>query len=162
MATLCLDIGSEVRTTPELYDWLAGDWGLLFSHPEDFQYQGPEPVRQLDILRDQFRICSVRPIAVMGDDNTRERSWVDELQQDWGFVRLREPSAGAWDPVSVGARALCGELLTLQPRYVLIVDSFLKHRAVLRYAPGRCTVSTLDLLTSIDALRHGTKARYAA
>lgn len=162
MATLCMDIGSEVGTTPELRDWLDGNWGMLFSHPQDFQYQGLEPDRRLDILRGEFRDCGVRPIAVRRDGGMRDMSWVGELQSDWDLIRVREPAFTDADAVSFHARALREELLTLQPRFVVIVDGSLKHRGALTYSVGRCNASLHDLLASIDAMRRFGRTRNAA
>ena len=64
-----------------------------------------------------------------------------------------EPPFAAADVVSFGARRLRGEVLTLGPGFVLIVDGSLKRRGVFKYVPGRAEVSIQDLLASVDALR---------
>ena len=61
MATVCL--GDLDCGAPLLRDWLGGDWGLLFSHPLDFQDQGLEHDRWLDILRQEFRARGARPLC---------------------------------------------------------------------------------------------------
>lgn len=149
MAILCLD---ATCSGPELQDWLAGDWALLFSHPEDFQYQGLEYDRWLDILRDEFRARGVRPLA-LERSATPDAGWVNQLQLD-----ARRISICLAAPAS---QALREELLALPPRFALILDGSLQRRGVLKYSAGRTTVSPLDLLASIDALRR-TPVRRAA
>ncbi len=61
MTTLC--IGEVECSAPLLREWLAGDWGLLFSHPQDFQDQGLESDRWLAILCEEFRVRGVKPLA---------------------------------------------------------------------------------------------------
>ena len=60
MATLCL--GAEEGAVA-MRDWLDGDWCMLFSHPADFEDQGFERDRWLDILRQEFQAEGVRALA---------------------------------------------------------------------------------------------------
>lgn len=160
MATLCL--GDVDCSTPVLRDWLAGDWALLFSHPDDFQYQGLEDDRWLDIMRDEFRARGVRPLACARGAADYHHGWVSQVIGDRGFVRLSRES-GAGDAVAdLPARSLREDILGLPSRFVLIVDESLKRRGVLKYAAGQSTVSPLDLLASIGALRRQTPVRQAA
>jgi alkyl hydroperoxide reductase subunit AhpC len=150
MATLC--IGELDCSTPLLRDWLGGDWALLFSHPLDFQDQGLEHDRWLEILRDEFRAHGVKPIACRRPAGIPDGSWVGELICDYGLLRLED--AAADDGVTdLAARHLRAEILDSPPRFVLIVDESLNRRGILSYSAGRSTVSPLDLLASIDALR---------
>jgi hypothetical protein len=151
MATLCL--GDIDCSAPLLRDWLGGDWGLLFSHPMDFQDGGMEHDRWLEILRDEFRARSVRPLACRRAAGDADASWVGELIHDHRLVRLHAPDAIGEDVIDLAARHLGAEIARLNSHFALILDSSLQSRGVLKYSAGRTSVSPLDLLGSIDALR---------
>ena len=158
MAILCL--GEVDVSAPLLRDWLGGDWALLFSHPADFQDQGLERDRWLEILRDEFRARGVRPVACSQSagpaaDAGADDSWAGELICDYRLLRLQ--SAAADDGViDLPARNLRADILALPPRFVLIIDEALARRGVLKYSAGRSSVSPLDLLASIDAFRRSS------
>jgi alkyl hydroperoxide reductase subunit AhpC len=136
-----------------LHEWLGGAWALLFSNPEDFEPRGREKERWLVSLRDEFEMRGVRGLAAKRDRGPMHSSWSGKSSFDPRPVQLREPSFAAADPVSFAARALRGELLTLQSRFVLLIDGSLKRRAVLKYSAGHCAASVLDLMAAVDALR---------
>jgi hypothetical protein len=159
MATLCL--GELDCSAPLLREWLDGDWALLFSHPADFQDQGLECDRWLDILRDEFRVRGVRALACRRPAGDADGSWVGELIGDHRLLRLEAPTSGA-EVIDMSARNLRDELLSLPPRFVVIIDESLLPRGVLKYSAGRSTVSPLDLLASIDALRRRSPRPWAS
>jgi alkyl hydroperoxide reductase subunit AhpC len=151
MATLCLDLEPDISPWRDLHDWLGGAWALLLSHPEDFQ-------PGLNALRQEFKTRAVRVLAVSRDcglaqAGCTQASWIDELRSDRQIVRLREPPFAAADPVAFAARALRGELLTAQSRFVMFIDGSLKRRQMLRYNAGNRGVTAVNLLATVDALR---------
>jgi alkyl hydroperoxide reductase subunit AhpC len=171
MATLCLvdDSRNNDPRVPELAwgmapglrDWLAGDWGLLFSHPDDFQYSGFEFDRWLEVMRAEFDGRGVRPLALAADERTRDGSWVSALTDDARRIRVH----GAHEVVDLPARLLLAALAALarlRGRFVVIVEPTLRRRGVLRYGAGCITVSPLDLLASIEAMRRPPAPRRAA
>jgi alkyl hydroperoxide reductase subunit AhpC len=156
MATLCL--GEVDGAAPLLRDWLDGDWALLFSHPADFQDRGLERDRWLQILRDEFRVRGVRPVACSQSADSgvgADDSWAGELICDYRLLRLQSAAAGD-SVIDLPARNLRADILGLPPRFVLIVDESLTRRGVLKYSAGRSSVSPLDLLASIDAFRRSS------
>jgi alkyl hydroperoxide reductase subunit AhpC len=135
MTVLYLDVGADTPGGRELHEWLDGAWAVLFSNPEDFR---------LARLRQKFDPRAVRALAV-------KRDGAPGLESK--FVTLAEPSFAASDAVSFAARALRGELLTLQFRFVLLIDGCLRHREVLKYSVGHSAQTAPRMLAAVDALR---------
>jgi hypothetical protein len=134
MTVLYLDVDADTRGGRELHEWLDGAWALLFSNPEDFR---------LNRLRQKVDPRAVRALAVKRDGGPAPKS----------YVTLAEPSFAAADAVSFAARTLRGELLTLQSRFVLLIDSSLRHREVLKYSVGHSAETAPRMLAPVDALR---------
>src|ERR1700689_1692549 len=151
MAALCL--GELDCSAPLLREWLDGDWALLFSHPADFEDEGLERDRWLEILRDEFRARGVRPVACRRAAVDADGSWAAELIGDHRLLRLESAAATGDSVIDLAARSLREDILGLTPRFVLIIDGSLQRRGVLKYSAGRTPVAPLDLLASIDAFR---------
>lgn len=156
MATLCLADPSLAPVTaeidppwqsPTLREWLAGDWGMLFSHPEDFQDRGLEQDRWLTIVREEFHLCGVKPLACTPQAVERDASWVGAISGDWRALRLDGTVA------DLPARQLRAEIAALHSRFVLLIDAGLRRRGTLPYRPGAARLSALDLTASVSALR---------
>jgi hypothetical protein len=150
MATLWVD----GDTGPMLRDWLQADWAILFSHPSDFEYQGLENDRWLSILRCEFDARAVRALALQRAGADAVAGWTHDLSGERCLVRLGR--------VDAPSRALREQILAMPSRFALIIDAQLRSRGVLKYRAGRASVSPLDLLGSIDALRRRRALRIAA
>ncbi len=156
MATLCLTEPSPTPTaveidsrwqSPPLREWLAGDWGMLFSHPEDFQDRSLEQDRWLTIVAEEFHACGVKPLACTTQPGRRDATWVGTVVRDWRTLRLDGAVA------DLPARQLRAEIAALRSRFVLLVDANLRRRGALPYQPGCSRLSPLDLAASVSALR---------
>jgi len=147
MATLYLD--HIVRSLPTLREWLDGKWGLLLSHPSDFEDRGLERDRWLEILRAEFLTSGVKPIAYRCTSGQPDRGWVGHVTDDERRVRL---SYG--EVIDLPARRLRDQAMEIPGRFAIVVDPSLLSHVILMYHPGTpLTISPLDLLASITKLR---------
>jgi hypothetical protein len=83
-----------------------------------------------------------------------DTGWASDLTGDRSLLRL--------ECVDVPSRTLREDIMGMPSRFALIVDAQLRRRGVLKYSAGRSSISPLDLLASIDALRRRNGARIAA
>jgi hypothetical protein len=148
----------SVRPVPTLRDWLAGEWGLIFSHPEDFQESGLEleQDRWLVVLAHEFRAAGVRPLSCQPRSGRADASWVSKLTGDQWFVQLEDEVA------DLAARQLRAEMRAINSRFVLVIDERLRRQGLLPYRPGGRRLSPLDLVASVAAMRQRSIERCAA
>jgi len=147
MATLYLDHIN--RSLPTLREWLDGKWGLLLSHPNDFEDHGLEKDRWLEILQASFRTSGVKPIAYRYTSGEPDRDWVSHVTDDERRVRL------SYDEViDIPSRRLRDQAIEIPGRFAIVVDPSLLSHVVLIYRSGApVMISPLDLLGSIGRLR---------
>jgi alkyl hydroperoxide reductase subunit AhpC len=149
MATLYLDHIN--RSLPTLREWLDGNWGLLLSHPSDFDDHSLERDRWLEILRKEFRASGVKPIACRCADGEPDRGWASSLTEDEQRVRLTHNEV-----IDIAARRLRDQVIEIPtPRFAVVVDPTLLCHIILMYQRSICriAVSPLDLLGSVSNLR---------
>jgi hypothetical protein len=148
MATLYLDDGD--RSLPTLREWLDGKWGLLLSHPSDFEDYGLERDRWLEILRAEFHAFGVKPITCRCVSGVPDRGWVDAVTDDERRVRLTYGEV-----IDIPARRLRDQAIEVSGRFAMVVDSSLQTHIVLVYRCGMRPLmsSPLDLLGPIGKLR---------
>ncbi len=153
MATLYLDHIN--RSIPCIRDWLDGRWGLLCSHPSDFEDRSLERDRWLQILRHEFSASGVKPIASRCRGGEPDRSWVGSVTGDERRVRLTHH-----DVIDIPARRLRDALLGVAAkRFVLVVDPALRLRAAWSYGACGAVISPLALLGVINVMRRAAAAR---
>lgn len=145
----------EFPPTVALREWLGEHWGILFSHPADFDQEQLERDRWLSVLRRSFSTHEVRAVALARDDwDARERShgWLAELGDGCA-------AALATDPPTEGAlldfrsSTLRAEIVRSGPRFAIIVDSDLRCRRTLRYRVPVDLPSPIELVGWAVALR---------
>ena len=148
MATLYLEHINQ--SLPSLREWLDGKWGLLLSHPSDFEEHSLERDRWLEILGVAFRDSAVKPIAFRYESGEPDRSWVGVVSADERRVRLTHSAV-----IDLCARRLRDQIVEIPQRFAIALDPSLLSHVLFMYRPGtRLTISPLDLLGSVGRLRH--------
>lgn len=144
------------RGLPALRAWLDGAWGMIFSHPQDFEQPGFERDRWLVVLSQEFRTAGVRPLACPRDGARADAGWISAVTGEVPEVALEGAVA------DLAARQLRAEILGLGTRFVLAVDGQLRRRATLTYRHAPLQLSPIDLLASTIAVRERAAERRAA
>jgi hypothetical protein len=145
-----------MRCRADLRRIQAGDWCLLFSHPEDFDEQGFERDRWLLLVREAFAARRVLPAALDAPGAGRQHGWLWAIDPRSRFVAESvEEAASATRVVSLFRDASPPD--RRQPtspavRRVVFVDPAGRCRWVYGYAPGTRPVSVFDLLAMIERL----------
>ena len=156
MATLYLDHVS--RSILSLREWLDGAWGLLLSHPSDFEDHSLESDRWLQILTQEFHTHGVRPIVCRRGGGELDNGWVGHVSGDQGRVRLTHREVA-----DMAARRLRDAILAIPAsRFAVAVDPTLTHRRTWIYGtspPTLAAMSPLHLLGTIQTMSHGTRPR---
>jgi hypothetical protein len=153
MATLYLEHIN--RSRPTLREWLNGDWGMLLSHPSDFEDRGTERDRWIEILQQKFCASGVKPIAYRHTSGEPDRGWVSAVTRDERRVRLTYGNV-----TDISARRLRDQIAEVPTaHFALMVDPSLSCHGVLMYqrVPSLTATSPLELLGAITKLRsHST------
>lgn len=139
---------------PSLRELLGERWGILFSHPGDFDQDHFERDRWLCVLGCSFREHEVLPIALgrHGDDVQAESlGWLAELGDDSAAVLCTAaPARGAL--LDFRASALWAQV-TRGGRFAMIIDSDLRCRRMARYHVPINLPSPIELVGWAVALR---------
>jgi alkyl hydroperoxide reductase subunit AhpC len=147
MATLYLDHIN--RSLPTLREWLSGNWGMLLSHPSDFEDQSTERDRWLEIIQNDFRASGVKPIACRHTGGEPDRGWISTVMGDERRVRLTYG-----DAIDIAARRLRDQVVGVPTtRFAMVVDPSLNCQGVLMYQRCPIGISPLELLGPIAKLR---------
>ena len=89
---------SIIRHATDARRRLAGDWGLLFSHPEDFEEGGIERDRWIEMLRAAFREAPVLPLVLEPGHCEARTAWVWSIDSRNGYV------GASFDPRDLSVR----------------------------------------------------------
>lgn len=150
-----LEISAErIGDAASLRSWLAGRWGILFSHPADFTQEQMETDRWVSVLSRSFGERDIAPVALARPGRDLGQGWIGDLAavgQRRAATLVLEPSAGPLaDPATGALRAL---IARGGPRFAMIIDSNLRCRRALHYRPPAELPSPLEIIGWAVALR---------
>jgi hypothetical protein len=166
MATLTLArpglaFDARLAAAAPLIDWLGGQWGLVFSHPDDFASLDLEADRWLSIVGDAFTGARVRPLRLHSSEQ-RFASWIERLSDAQPLLVLERRRRVSSDDLSARAAALRSVLSRMKDRFVLVVDERIQVRHIFTYQPSARVPSVLDLIAYAALLRsEGAEERAA-
>jgi len=113
-----------------LRDWLNGQWGAVFSHPDDFAPSAGTPSGFTNRVADGLLAAGVRPITFCDSLEHVTPNWLDHAVNDDAVVVL---DARCERVIDLAERALATQLAALHDRFVLILDERGRCRTSLQY-----------------------------
>ena len=139
--------------TIDFYQWKAGSWAVLFSHPADFTPVCTTELGRTSGLKQDFDKRGVKAIAVSVDSLDDHRGWAPDIQTVSGnalnFPIIADPDrvvSELYDMIHPGADD------TSTVRSVFIIDPSNKVRLTLTY-PKSVGRNFDEILRVIDALQ---------
>jgi hypothetical protein len=140
-----------------LRSWLAGDWGLLFSHPDDFAQYDIEADRWLVLIQEAFATARLRPFGLARHPDATLHGWIAEVNGGARSVTLTERRY--WPHIAdFRTHALRDSVQRSRSRFVMILDAELQLRRTVFYSPSRRLPSVFDLISMAEKAR-GADAR---
>src|SRR5688572_24713127 len=73
-----------------LRSWLAGHWGLLFSHADDFAQYDIEADRWLVLIQEAFDAARLRPLGLARHPDAALHGWIADVNGGARSVALTE------------------------------------------------------------------------
>jgi alkyl hydroperoxide reductase subunit AhpC len=137
----------------ELYDYLGGDWGVLFSHPADFTPVCTTELGAFARRRDEFDGRNAKLIGVSIDSVDNHRAWSRDIADTQGH-ELNFPLVGDEDRTVASLYEMihpeASETTTV--RTVFIIGPDKKVRLTLTY-PASIGRNIDEILRVLDALQ---------
>lgn len=144
----------EVHDATSLRTRLAGQWAIVFSHPEDFTQEQLEMDRWVTVLGRSFSERGVVPVALARPQPDRGLTWLGRLaSHDSAAAAILALDPPPGNLADFAAGALRAQIARGGPRFALILDAKLRCRRALSYRSPEELPSPLDLLGWAVALR---------
>jgi alkyl hydroperoxide reductase subunit AhpC len=139
--------------TIDFYDWKAGHWAVLFSHPADFTPVCTTELGRTASLKSDFEKRNVKVIAVSVDPVDSHRGWAPDIAEVGG-TELNFPIIADSDRKVSQLYDMIhpGEGDTSTVRSVFIIDPKNKVRLTLTY-PKSVGRNFAEIVRVIDALQ---------
>jgi alkyl hydroperoxide reductase subunit AhpC len=145
----------------DLYGYLAGGWGILFSHPKDFTPVCTTELGRAAKLKDEFAKRNVKLLAVSVDDIESHFRWVADIEETQGAGLNFPLLADADRRVSTLYDMIHPEANdTLTVRSVFVIDNNKKIRALITY-PASTGRNFEEILRLVDSLQLTDKYKVA-
>ena len=146
----------EAQTTEgtlRFHEWLAGGWGILFSHPKDFTPVCTTELGEVARLKPEFEKRNTKVIALSVDSVDDHRKWSGDIEETQG-VRPNYPLIA--DPDRTIAQ-LYGMIHpkadnTLTVRSVFVIGPDKKVKLTLTY-PASTGRNFAEILRVLDSLQ---------
>src|SRR3954451_21388039 len=137
----------------DFYDWKAGKWAVLFSHPRDFTPVCTTELGAVAKLKSEFDKRNTKVIAVSVDPLQSHQSWIGDINEvcntEVNFPMIADPDkqvADLYDMIHPNASD------TATVRSVFIVGPDNKVKLTLTY-PASTGRNFAELLRVIDSLQ---------
>lgn len=136
-----------------LYDWMGGDWCVLFSHPKDFTPVCTTELGEVSRLKEDFKRRTCKVLGLSVDSLTDHESWAEDIKE----TQNQEVNFPLLADVDQKVATLYGMIHPksdpkLTVRSVFVIDNNKKMRLSLTYPPstGR---NFQEILRAIDSLQ---------
>lgn len=142
----------DVVSVRALRDWLSGDWGLVFSHPDDFAPRDIEADRWCVVAGETLEAAGMRALGIAR--NVHDGRWLADLQGRGAALHLKSSGSRA-RVVSFLQHALAHTIARTHGRCVLMIDGDLRVRRTYVYSTRSAALSLLDLIEVAASARSG-------
>ncbi|MBN8589534.1 MAG: peroxiredoxin [Rhodothermia bacterium] len=154
LGDLAPDFTAETTAgTIHFHEYLADNWGVLFSHPADFTPVCTTELGRTALLSDEFAKRNVKVLAVSVDDLDSHRRWVPDINEvnnaTVNFPIIADPSrkvATLYDMIHPNA----SEKATVRSVFVIGPDKKIKLTLTYPASTGR---NFAEILRVIDSLQ---------
>lgn len=135
------------------HQWLGGDWGLFFSHPQDYTPVCTTELGVVAQLKAEFKKRGVKAIAISVDSLDRHKGWVKDIEETMATT-IDYPIVADIDASVARAYGMIHEnsndLFTIRSVFVIGPDRRIRLTLSYPVAVGR---NFDEILRVIDALQ---------
>jgi len=137
----------------DFYEWKAGKWAVLFSHPRDFTPVCTTELGAVAKLKSEFEKRNTKVIAISVDPLESHEKWVGDINEvnntEVNFPLIADPNkeiANAYDMIHPNA----SDTATVRSVFVIGVDNKVKLMLTYPASTGR---NFQEILRVIDSLQ---------
>lgn len=163
-------VAKTTHGTISFHDWLAGSWGVIFSHPKDFTPVCTTELGRMAHLEPEFAKRGVKVIGLSVDPVERHMLWAADIAETQGarpgFPMIGDPTlavAKLYDmlPANAGDSAEGRSAADNQTvRHVFVIGPDLKIKLMIAY-PMTTGRNFHEILRVIDSLQLTARHRVA-